>query len=614
MHIQTIPGRMFRFASLMVLLAPAACDGPADDDDTIGDDDDTGDDDSADDDDDATAWADLLPEQDPEGDHGGSPLDIQSLQYALDDGLALRLLGWEPFDDQDGDLWVGMTVGTAERATRLTWIPADPDPLQVWSSANRWGSPLPLPDSSAMDADADTALVLSTALADLGLEGRCEALGQVEVGCDGSTCADVAPDDGVPVEFSLDADLPASLASPAVLADDSSGGDGDGIVDPGEYLDLSVSLGNVGCEETGPSLTATLSLHPSSTAEAALLDDAASYGGGALAPGASVTPDATVSMAVGAGAEPGQRLVLQLDVVDGDGGSYSVVSPALVLGKPREVALAQLFADGDDTELALDVALVGYGVIGSELQISLFSYGVHQGDEEVEIHLDTDRDGYADVILSTVDPDTGGMTGGVLTFDPWMGWVSAAPPATMVYAPNSDQLVLGIPLAELGDPDFVLLTEVRVIDDAGDPADQVPDAPLVGDTSAAGVIALVDGPYLRYADVQLLEQEGDGDEGLDAGETWTIKIQLRNDGPADAIDATGTLTGAAGLVQVADGELSFGPADGGGGTAWSLTAATLTLDGDAEPGTGLGLSLAGAVAGYGFEVELPLSVAGGAAR
>ncbi|MDP7114135.1 MAG: hypothetical protein QGH45_19345, partial [Myxococcota bacterium] len=221
MQIRTNRGRMIRLASLMILAAPAACDGPADDDDTTAGDDDTGDDDSAAADDDATAWTDLLPEQDPQGDHGGTALDIQTLQYALDDGLALRLLGWEPFDDQDGDLWIGMTVGTAERATRLTWIPADPDPLQVWSSANRWDAPLPLPDSSAMAADADTALVLSTALADLGLDGRCEALGRVEVGCDGSTCADVAPDDGVPVEFSLDADLPASLTSPAVLADDS---------------------------------------------------------------------------------------------------------------------------------------------------------------------------------------------------------------------------------------------------------------------------------------------------------------------------------------------------------------------------------------------------------
>ena len=68
-------------------------------------------------------------------------------------------------------------------------------------------------------------------------------------------------------------------------------------------------------------------------------------------------------------------------------------------------------------------------------------------------------------------------------------------------------------------------------------------------------------------------------------------------------------------VGVSDGIALVSPnSDGGGGTAWSLTAATLTLDGDAEPGTGLGLSLAGAVAGYGFEVELPLSVAGGAAR
>ncbi len=46
MQIRTNRGRMIRLASLMILAAPAACDGPADDDDTTAGDDDTGDDDS----------------------------------------------------------------------------------------------------------------------------------------------------------------------------------------------------------------------------------------------------------------------------------------------------------------------------------------------------------------------------------------------------------------------------------------------------------------------------------------------------------------------------------------------------------------------------------------
>jgi len=598
---------------LALLLLALGCD-PDDDDDATGDDDASGDDDSAGDDDDATEWTDVLAEQDPEGDHGGSAVDIRTLQYAVDDTLALRLLGWDPFDDEEEGLWVGVTVGSEARAHRLTWSPADGDPLQLWTSADHWSSPLPLPGSMAMSPDAGNALVLAAALDELGFGAACALLGKVEVGCDGDGCADLAPDDGQPETFPLDRGLPAELWSPVVDVDDSGGGNGDGVIDAGEYLDLGPSLGNRGCDDSGGSLAATVSVHGSSTVQAALQDDTLSYGSGALAPGDEVAPGAPVTLAVGAGAEPGQRLVLQLDLTDGDGGTHTVITPALVIGKPRQEALAQLFDDGDDADVPFDVALAGYGVTGDELLVTLFSYGVHGGDEEVEIHLDLDRDGHADRILSTRDPDSGALSGGALRFDPWQGWVAAAPPTTLIFEPGTDLLMLGVPLAELGEPDFALLAEIRVLDGDGEPVDRVPDDPQPGDTGGMGVIALVEAPYLRYADLQLVEQAGNGDGALDAGEEWTVKVQLRNDGPGAGVDAAGTLAGDGALVDVADGELSFGPADGNGGTAWSLSEATLTLDPGAPPGADLGMTLAIAAAGYEFEVAIPLSVGGSAAK
>ncbi len=590
-----------------LLTTGLACNGQPDDDDATGDDDTTaGDDDSAGDDD--TPWADVLPEVDPEGDAGDTAVDLRNLQAHAGDDLALRTTAWQPFDDGDDGVWLGVTVGHGSLAHRLTWAPAEDESLQLWSSANRWAEPLDPPPSLGWEADLEIGIVLAADLDDLGLGGSCELLARVEAGCGGGSCADVAPDDGAPVPFVADAGIPPTVTAVEPAVDDSGGGDGDGILDPGEYVELAIVLGNTGCDATGGELAATLSIHPDSTADAALLTDEATYGQDPIAPGQDASPDAPVELALGAGAEPGQRLLVQLEVTDADGGSWTTLSPPLIVGKPREEPLAQVMVDGDDAGTDFDAALVTYTLVDGELLLSVFSYGVHSGDQAVEVHLDTDLDGFADWILASHDPDAGTFTGSIHTFDPWDGWLPVGPPSTFAFASGTDHLLIGVPLATLGDPTFALLSHVVVYDPAGDAVDTVPDDATPGETSGMGLIATADAPFLRYASTQLTEIEGDGDGEVEAGELWSLKVQLFNDGPAVAAGATGTLSSADPLVALTDADLTFGPADPDGGTAWSLTGATVDVDPSTPAGSEILLELPLSAAGYPFVVDVPLTV------
>lgn len=603
---RSVPHHWSLALTLIALLV--ACDGPEDDDDSVGDDDTSPGDDDSSDDDDSVPWSDVLPEVDPEGDAGGTILDLRNLQVRAGDDLELRTSGWGPFEDTDDALWLGVTVGDGSLAQRLTWIPGEAEPLQLWSSANRWAGPLDTPPSLTWEADLDIAVVLSASLADLDLGGRCELDALVEAGCAGEDCADVAPDDGAPVSFDLDTGVPSTVEARQPTMDDGGGGDGDGILDPGEYVEIAVAIGNTGCESTGGELAAQLSIHPDSTADAALLGESATYGQDALAPGQSTTPDAPFEVALGAGTEPGQRLVLQLDVTDGDGGSWTAIAPALIVGKPREEPLAQVAMDGDDADTPFDAALVTYSLVGGELLISVFSYGVHQGDQIVEVHLDTDLDGFADQILSSLDPDSGAFTGSVRIFDAWDGWIAAAPPTTVAFEAGSDHMLLGVPLSTLGDATFALLTRVVVADIGGDPVDLVPDEPVPGETGSMGLIATADAPFLRFESTQLTEIAGDGDGSVEAGESWSLKVQLRNDGPADALDASGTVVSTDPLISLTDNDLAFGPADPDGGTAWSLTGVTVEVDPSTPAGTEAELVLPVTAAGYAFMLRIPLDL------
>ncbi len=593
-------------ALALLIGGPFACNEP-DDDDTLADDDASGDDDSGDDDD-SVAWTDVLPEVDPEGDQGGYLLDLRNLQAGDGEELALRTTSWDSFDDGDSGLWLGVTVGDAGGARRLTWDGADDPSLQLWSSANRWAAPVAAPASLTWEPDLEIALVLAADFQDLGLGDRCELWARVEAGCSADGCADVAPDDGAPAPFTVDAGLPATLAARQPSFDDAGGGNGDGVLDPGEYVQVEVALANLGCDPSGSGVTAQLSVHPDSTTSAALLADSVAYGDDPLAPGDEVAPDAALELALGAGAEPGQTLVLQLEVTDGDGGSWTAVAPPLIVGKPREEALAQVLVDEDDADTAFDTALVTYGIVAGELQITVFSYGVHQGDQAVEVHLDVDLDGQPDHILSTLDPDTGAFTGSVRTFDPWAGWRADDPLSSLTFDAGSDSVQLGVPLVQLGDPSFALLVQVTVADADGEVVDRAPDDPIPGDIGPMGLIATVDAPFLRFAATQLEEISGDGDGDVEPGERWSLKVQLRNDGPSPAVDAAGALSSPDPSLTVIGGDLSFGPADPDGGTCWSLTAAEIDLDPAAPSGATVELALPLSVAGYSFSVPVPLAV------
>jgi len=546
-----------------IALGSHGCPEPQDvvpDDDTTGDDDTTAmpDDDTTADDDTAApdcettgAWVDLLDEFDPQGDAGGYLVDIQELQVQADGGfLALRTSSWTPFDVADPLLMLEMYVSDGETSHALAYdnqAPA-PGPLQLWSSSNGWAEPLGLPPSMCVSAEP-SALVLGADLADLGFEDAVTL--ETWVGADiYQDYADEAPDGAF--DYAIHAvivlqEIP-DVALVSMELDDAVSGDGDGVFDPGETLELTCELANVGYGGTGANLTGVLSLAEGATAAAALTAATATVSEGQpLEAGGTATVGFTIE--VDAGAIPGQALQFELDLSDDAGNSWSLPSAAFA------VAMSPVLADERDLDAPFDPAGVYFAVEGDDLHLMVTSHTAHEADQAVHLYLDVDRDGSADHALSTLDIDAGDYSGGVYARASGE-FVMTGDPAAFDFQAGRGYVHFRVARADLSGL-VVAHLYVAAYDQSGwPPPDYVPDDPSV--TEDLGEVQAAEAPFVVLDSVVFSELLGDGDPYVDPGETWQAAIAVRNAGTADAASVLGELGSAEVEVEVLQGSVSFG--------------------------------------------------------
>lgn len=572
-----ISAQLLGFLALTPLLVGVECSGIGDDDatddDDFTDDDDTAPDDDTPDDDDTTGpgWEDVFEDADPEGDSEHPGVDVMRYQYWHDAGvLSLRMWSWLPFDDDDPDLAVRMYVGDGSRSYCLVYdnVSPVPAPSQLWTTTDElaiW-TRLDAPTSLVMDQDTAYSLALGLDLADTEL-GGCRLAGGVEV-VDAVGAGDAAPDSlwtsGHWADLALTDVLDLSLDGFAV--DDALGGDGDGILEPGETVSLVPTVRNDGC---GPAtvhfLMGVLAVDPASTAAGELTAAGAMFNGGnPLEMGQTASADSELSFTLDPGAAAGDVLALILEMQDDDGPIQDLVLPPLRVDYPAQVATTDLFADPDDVAADFDIAGVSYAVTWTELQVRVSSHGTHGADQEVDVLLDVDRDGNADHLLSTYDAVTGGFTGAHYRAEDG-AWVRGGALSTLDFAAGSSHVLFGVDLAQIDRPDFALLHAVSV-GPSGIEMDYAPDDP--GDGDSLGIVACVAEPWLEVLGAEWTEVSGDGDVDVDPGETWGLRVEVRNRGSASAPAVGGILSSPSGDLIVDGAELDFGEL-GIGATAWS---------------------------------------------
>ncbi len=612
--------RLLGLVAFSHLLLGVQCGGGDDDDSASMDDDDTPDDDTDDDDtadddtpaddDTGAVWEDVLDGVDVEGDSEHASADVMRYQHQhLDGELKLRVWSWTPFDDDDPDLTVRMYLGDGTTSYCLVQDNVSPVPsaTQLWTTRDDlaiW-TQVDAPGSLAMEPDTAYSMALEIEIADTALDA-CELIGAVEV-VDGGGAGDAAPDSlwtsGHWADFVL-ADV-LRLALDDLALDDGPGGDGDGILEPGEGLALSPAVHNDGCgPAAGPGLTGTLRLDPSSTATAVVDDLAVEYSGGdAVHAGQTALPDGSFAVQLDPGASDGEILSLILDLEDDEGHAESLALPDLRVGYPAQVATTDLVTDGDDVAAAFDIAAVSYAVTWTELQVRISSHSAHAGDQEIDVLLDVDRDGTADHLLSTYDSVTGTFSGAHYRAS-GDAWIREESLSTLDFAPGSSHALFGVDLARIDRPTFALLHAVAV-DPGGVELDHAPDDPT--DPDLLPVVDCVAEPWIEAVDTQWQELAGDGDAHRDPGETWGLLLRLRNRSSA-AAPATGALVSSPDPDLVVDSPtLTFGDL-AAGGDAWSLESAVLTFDAGASTAVPYHLDLALDAGAWSGTLELPLEL------
>ena len=600
------PRWLLLFLAGLLVVATGGCsdDGadddvvdPPGDDDDVGDDDDTGDDDTGDDDTEqgpciyTDDWLAVLPEEDALGDASGYLLDIRSLQYQhADPYLYFRLRGWEAFDCHKNSLALNVLLRAGLVEYSLTWdnVQPNPGPLQFWSSANAWQQPYDLPESMHFCPDLEDSFVIGIDPTDhlLPVEPTdFYARAAVNFWGDGGY-SDAAPDDGSwpPISLAFDPHVTPGTFSFAET-------DGDGVVEAGETVLIQLSLLNEGLDATGTQLTAVANLAAASSAPATLNVDSVVYGGGAaLAGGGEASSDEPFQVAVGGEALPGHRLELALLVTDDAGHQWELAAPAIVVGYPAEIPLTTLLADADDTGDALDIAAVRYSVTAGEMVFLIDTHGPHTAEAEVDLFLDVDLDGGDDYRLSTLDPDTGAMTGRLFEARE-NDWAAVGYPATFNYSSGNETLAMGVPLSRIGDPPYTRIhaqSYTTAFDQAPDAYAWAPNRP---------VACAVESPLLGLGAYSMSDAVGDGDVHLEPGEEWTLEVQATNYGMVAAEDVAGTLLGVGGGITLLASLLEFGEIPPGE-AAWAIDPIRFRVDEGTPPATQYLPELWAIAAGY----------------
>ncbi len=171
-------------------------------------------------------------------------------------------------------------------------------------------------------------------------------------------------------------ELPVTLSVPWVVVkatsieiDDSSGGNGDGLLDAGETATLEIDLTNVGDLDADGFVDAVATIDSASTASAALGEDSDTLS----SLGVDATKTADFEVTVDAGASPGDTLILSLASTD-DRATYTT-PVSLVLGEPPWLSVSPIDDDrGDAYGYTFDLLNVLYRVKDDHLEL-LFQAG-----------------------------------------------------------------------------------------------------------------------------------------------------------------------------------------------------------------------------------------------
>lgn len=583
----------------LILLVGCPTDAPdddaADDDDTThGDDDDSAVDPLCDYGD---GWATVGLAEDAQGDADGYLIDLQAYQWQWDGGMLwMRLTTHGAFDTDDPALMVDMYLSDGTTHYTLTYdnVNPNPEPLQIWSSIDDWASPLDSPPSLRFCEDGEDSIVLAIDPADLGFDGVDPLAGYGAANIYGDTgYVDLAPDAGL-TGFPLD---PGPVLTLAAMTVDDSGGDGDGVVNPGEALALAIELHNGGYQPSGTHVTGTLGVDPASTTAATITVDSVSFGGGtAIVAFASAPADAAFELSVDGAAQPGEMLLLDLALTDDDGNSWTVDLP------PLAVAMIPVVTDDDDFDPAFDIASVQYLTDGSHLTLLITSHGAHAADQQVNFYCDTDLDGSMDFAVSTLDEGAGDFGGGVYFWDDTVGWVEFASPVTYQYDAGSAYALYSVSLADLGDP-ILIAGYALALGTDGYAADYAPDD--VSSLLTQAIIPLVATPYILLGGRTLSEQSGDGDPFADPGEVWRVQLEVRNIGGGASAVTSGTLSSSDPEITIQGGNVQFG-ATPSGGSATAATQPMLVIDAGADPAGIHTLHLLVDADGYSFDLSFPV--------
>jgi len=605
---------------LFLLVGCPEADDPADDD-TTGDDD-TGDDDTGDDDADE-GWISILEELDHRGDAGAHPGDIRDYQYRYDgQTLELRLTSYFEFDDEDPDLGFAMcyeTHGGDRGCLHYDFLFGD----RLWCGTRSTGGvPLDCPSLFHED-DGPSSIVLGFNPADLGFGLECRFAGEAVLYSESAQeYLDWAPDGG-PVDFEF-GDRPF-LDFSTWTPDDSSGGDGNGQIDPGETVDLALELTNRGCGPSGGGLTAQASIDPLSTASALMTTAATTLAGGAAVDAGDPAPgDSPLQLQIDPGAVAGQDLLFHLKIMDDAGHVWTVSLPRQVLSYPQVAPETLLLEDAVNNMGPLDIASVSYEVTGTELIFRIDSHNeLTDCPADTFLFLEVPAVDHLDqFVLFPYETSTGELAG-TLYHEVIAGSTEFFPIAdlsTFECPGDGNYLRLGTELDRLGSPEglyFYVVTE-----GTADPLyvngpwwqyaeDYAPDG--VEDGGPLARVLLGRGPFLEPSHFWLTEVSGDGDPFVDDGEVWDWDVRLDNLGAGPAQTVTMEWSDDSPHVTLPSWAQPFDPI-GPGETGWSTAPVTFQVGPGATEGEEIsfvGLETANGVQTYHEDRGMPGVVIGG---
>ncbi len=593
-----------------------ASDDDTGDDDTGDDDtgdDDTGDDDTADDDtgDDDTgpdpectydsgAWISVVGSEDASGDASGYILDIKDYEYQFDGTtLVMRITSHTDFADTDPALMTDMYISDGNVSYTLTMdnVKPNPGPMQIWTSADGWAAPLPNPASYCHSDDESDSIVMGIDLADLDATfvGLDVLYGHTSVDL-WSGYVDDHPDSSENVAFPLI--FEPNITVGGLTWDDTTGGDGDGIVEAGETGALGLELVNSGYDATGANVSATITLDAGSTAAAAINSDTSAYNGGAAMPmDTAAPPDTPFEVQVDVGATAGQTLIFDVAVTDDDGNSWNLTTPPLIVG------MENLLSDPVDSPNAFDIAGLSYYTDGTDLDFFMTSYTDHNADLEVDVFLDIDMDGENDYLISTYDLDSGSYATGGGIYE-WIGsWSQVGQPTTLEWTASTNYVRYVVPRTALeGAVQFQCWAQSY---DYYTGVDTAPDD--TSDPANWGQAVIVNAPWILLDSYTWTESSGDGDGFVEAGETWDVALTVANQGTADSAATTGVLSSTEPNVTVDQANVDFG-AITMGNTAAGDVAATVTIDGGAPDSASYVLDLEVTADAEVFNLAIPLGL------